>query len=307
MIAKSEKEPKKRDLRYWGRLISMGIIGGLIISMIVIEMTFLLALTQPAPSAVGPPPEHDPIREYQSVRFINDQDEIALSGWYLPSENDAVIILLHGYGGNRVHMLSRAEFLVRHGYGVLLYDLRGHGESGGKQRAFGWQDVNDVNSALNYLIDEMDVDPEKIGILGFSIGGQIALRAAAENQNLKAVIADDPGFVTIADGPAPETPAELTTYLISLITSKCISLWTGVPIPSGVPEEIIKISPRPLLLISTGESKGRDLVRNFYLSADQPKQLWEIPEAGHGGQFQTRPEEYEDRVIRFLNHYLLEE
>jgi pimeloyl-ACP methyl ester carboxylesterase len=202
-------------------------------------------------------------------------------------------------------MISRAEILARHGYGVLLYDLRGHGESGGKKRSFGWQDVNDVKAALEFLLATEDVNSDRIGILGFSIGGQIAIRAAAEYDDIKAVIADDPGFVTIDDAPEPSNRKDKITYVTSWINSRCISLWTGVPIPSGIPEEIPEISPRPILFIATGESSGRDLVRYFYQIADQPKELWEIPEAFHGGQFETRPLEYEEVVITFFNKYLL--
>jgi len=179
MRNKTEKMPLNRDLKYWIRLISMGLVGGFFLAFIVIEMIFIIAITQPAPSVIGSPPHNNKGIEYQPVTIFNELEGITLSGWYIPSENGAAIILLHGYGSNRLEMISRADILSRHGYGVLLYDLRGHGESGGDKRSFGWQDVKDVKAALEFLSRTENVNPDRIGILGFSIGGQIAIRATA--------------------------------------------------------------------------------------------------------------------------------
>lgn len=133
------------------RLLGTGLIGGISLACVVIELIYIVTITRPAPSVVGDPPSGDDGAEYRPVTLYNEGDDIHLSGWYVPSENRAVIILLHGFGANRLEMKSRADVLVHHGYGVLLYDLRGHGESGGDVRAFGWQDVGDVNAALEFL------------------------------------------------------------------------------------------------------------------------------------------------------------
>ncbi len=55
-------------------------------------------------------------------------DGVTLSGWYIRLQNSAAVILLHGYNANRMDTLNHAELLAHHGYGVLMYDLRGHGE-----------------------------------------------------------------------------------------------------------------------------------------------------------------------------------
>ena len=188
MRNKTEKNPLKSGFKYWIRLISMGLVGGFFIAFIVIEMIFIIAITQPAPSVIGSPPQNNNDIEYHSVTLLSELDGITLSGWYIPSENGAAIILLHGYGSNRLEMISRADILARHGYGVVLYDLRGHGESGGDKRAFGWQGVKDVKAALEFLSRTENVNPDRIGILGFSIGGQIAIRATAEYEEIKSSI-----------------------------------------------------------------------------------------------------------------------
>lgn len=295
----------KRGLKYWIRLLSVGISGGILVACIGVELTYIITITQPAPSTVGNPPQSSIGIEYQPVTLFNERDDIQLSGWYIPSENGAAIILLHGFGSNRLEMKTRADTLARHGYGVLLYDLRGHGESGGDVRAFGWQDVEDVKTALEFLSNREEVDPNRIGILGFSIGGQIAIRATAEYEQINAIIADDPGFVTVDDAPTSSNIKEQVLYLVSWVDGRGVSLFTGIPIPAGVPDVIRDISPRPILFIDTGQAEGRVLVRYFHEIANEPKELWEIPETYHGGQFKARPLEYEEKMITFFNDALL--
>jgi len=295
----------KRGLKYWVRLLSVGLVGGIVLACVVIEAIYVLAISRPAPSTVGDPPQTADGIDFQPVTLYNEQDNIHLSAWYIPSKNGAAVILLHGFGNNRLELKSQAEVLARHGYGVLLYDLRGHGESGGVERAFGWEDVPDVQTALAFLSNREEIDPERIGILGFSLGGQIALRAAAEYEQIKAILADDPGFVSANDAPRPVNGKQGLMYLVNWLDGRLVSLWTGTPIPPGVPEVLGEIPPRPILFIDTGEGDGRALVRHFYELAGEPKELWEIPETYHGGQFKARPEEYEERMIAFFDAALL--
>ena len=277
------------------------------LACIILQAFYIVIMTWPAPSTIGIPSQDMEGITFHPVSIFNEDDNITLYGWYIPSQNQAAVILLHGYGSNRLEMRPHAEVLARHGYGVLLYDLRGHGESQGEVRAFGWEDVKDVQIALRFLSNRDEVDPDRIGILGFSIGGQIAIRAAAEYPQIKGVIADDPGFVTIDDAPPPSNMSQRFTHLVSWVNSRCISLLTGIPIPPGVTEVLGDIPPRPIMFIDTGEGGGRDLVRHFYQVADEPKELWEIPETFHGGQFYARPVEYEERMISFFGEALLEE
>jgi pimeloyl-ACP methyl ester carboxylesterase len=288
-------------------LIGVGLLGGLSLACLLIELFYVLIMTKPVPKSIGDPPRYEDGITYQGVIFTNEEDDIDLSGWYLPSQNGAAVILLHGYGSSRSEMLSRAEVLARYGYGVLLYDLRGHGQSQGNERSFGWQDVGDLGAAIQFISNQKDVDPERIGVLGFSIGGQIALRAAADYDQIQAIIADDPGFVTANDAPPPKDRQRCLLNWVSRFNSSLISIWTGVPIPAGVPEALAEISPRPILFIATGRGHGRDLVLHFYQLAEQPKFLWEIPETSHGGQYKARPLEYEERMIQFFDQALLED
>ena len=294
----------KRGCAYWLRLLTFGLVGGLTLACLAIEVFYIHVVTRSAQRQVCCQTPADLGLEYETVNFTS-QDGIDLSGWYIPSQNGTAVILLHGYGANRVEMLPRAEILARHSYGVLLYDERAHGESGGRLRAFGWEDVPDVMAALDYLETRPDLSGGRFGVLGFSIGGQIAMRAAAETQRIQAVVADDPGFVTVQDAPPPETFGEQLIYAVNLVDAWGVSVRTGVHTPPGVPQAINKIAPRPILFISTGQGLAQRLIRYYYSLAQEPKRLWEIPETHHGGQVQARPEEYEEKVIEFFDSALL--
>jgi fermentation-respiration switch protein FrsA (DUF1100 family) len=219
------------------------------------------------------------------------------------------VILLHGYGANRMEMLKRASILVESGYGVLLYDQRASGESQGNVRSAGWADVKDVPAALAFLLEREEVDPDRIGILGFSVGGQIAVQAAAEMDELRAVVAEEPGFAALEDLSPLRSPYERWIALNYWFGFKGLEWRTGIRAPSGVAEGIADIAPRPLLLVAAGspEKSEHRLIRYFYERAGEPKTLWEVPEASHGGVPVVRPDEYEERIVTFFDGALLAE
>jgi pimeloyl-ACP methyl ester carboxylesterase len=294
---------KQRGCRYWLNLLIVGVFGGVFIGYLAYVISAAEMYAQPAQTSLGGMTPGDKGLAYEDVTLTTG-DGIPLKGWYLPSRNRAAIIILHGYGGNRLEMLNRAALLAKHGYGVLLYDERASGESGGVQRTFGWQDVNDVPLALGYLQIRFEIDPERIGILGFSIGGQIALRAAAQSDQLKAVVAEEPGFARISD--VPDMPGLMDNFydVGYWVGEKWLSLRTGVPVPSGVVEDLKRMTPRPILFIATGQEEGRTLVRYFYEQTPEPKEWWQVPEADHGGSLSTRPAEYEQTVVGFFDRVL---
>ena len=134
---------------------------------------------------VGAPPSAD----YREVAF-DASDGVHLSGWYRPTRNGATLLVLHGGGGDRTGAVAHAKLLARHGYGVLLYDARGRGESEGPQNAFGWGWTKDVAGAIAFLKSRPEVDPQRIGGLGLSTGADVLIQAAGQGADLRAVVAD---------------------------------------------------------------------------------------------------------------------
>jgi pimeloyl-ACP methyl ester carboxylesterase len=305
---KRESTTKQKRF-YWLKLLLLGLIWGLLLLAAGYLALYVDALTRPLPSDICCTTPAKRGFDYEDVT-LSTADGVTLSGWYIPSRNGAAVILLHGDGGNRVGMLAHARMLAQHGYGVLLYDQRACGQSGGEMRTYGWLDAGDVQAATDYLHSREDVKPGQIGILGVSLGGQIALRAAAQNKEIGAVVADGPGTVGAADVPFS---AEYWRYfLFNWAVDRVQELRTGVVAPAGVVEVIGDITPRPILLIATGQTvrvEGWEYfyTRRLYEAAGQPKTLWQIPEAGHGAGLAARPQEYEDRVVAFFDSALLKD
>ena len=121
-------------------------------------------------------PTEDLGAPYKNVEFTT-ADGLRLKGWYIRSRNRAAVISFPG----RASSQKRAKLLARHGYGVLLFDRRGEGESEGDPNTFGWEGERDIHAAVAFLQRQPDVDPGKIGGIGLSVGGEMMIEAAAES------------------------------------------------------------------------------------------------------------------------------
>lgn len=117
---------KKRGLLYWLNLIVFA-LSLLVVGYVAITLYTIVA---PSRSNVCCRTPEDLGFTYQAVTIETD-DGVELKGWYIPSENGAVVIMMHGYGGNRMSVLDLGGVIASEGYGVLLYDARASGESGG--------------------------------------------------------------------------------------------------------------------------------------------------------------------------------
>ena len=134
-------------------------------------------------------PEAELGATYEDVSF-RTSDGLELEGWYIPSRNGAAVIAFPGRKGPQ----RPARMLARHGYGVLLFDRRGEGESEGDPNTFGWRGERDLDAAVAFLEQRADVDPGRIGGIGLSVGGEMMLEAAAESDGLKAVVSEGAGI-----------------------------------------------------------------------------------------------------------------
>src|SRR5919108_2072802 len=134
-------------------------------------------------------PVGDPPPGYREVAF-RASDGLRLAGWYRPSRNGAAVLLVHGGGGDRTGPLRHARMLARHGYGVLLYDARGRGESEGSPNGYGWDWTKDVDGAMRFLEHRPEVDPGRMGALGISTGADVLLDAAAHRRDIRALVTD---------------------------------------------------------------------------------------------------------------------
>ncbi len=117
-------------------------------------------------------------------------------GWFLSQNKPApAIILSHGYGSNRSDLLTLSFELYKAGYHILMYDLRGHGESPVNWSGLGTFEKDDLLSAIKFLKGlktqaNQDLIDGRIGLYGVDLGGYIALAASSEDPMIKAIAAD---------------------------------------------------------------------------------------------------------------------
>jgi len=139
-------------------------------------------------------PAANPGTPYQDVSFTTS-DGLRLEGWYVPTKNGATVVIVPGRKGPQ----KPARLLAEHGFGVLLFDRRGEGESEGDPNGFGWAGTRDVRAAIAFLRGRPEVDESRIGGLGLSVGGEILLQAAAETDDLRAVVSEGAGFRSVRE------------------------------------------------------------------------------------------------------------
>lgn len=248
--------------------------------------------------------------EFEDVTVTNS-DGMKLAGWFIPSENGAVIIMQHGYKSTRGELLNEAEMMNRHGYGVLITSIRAHDYSEGELITLGYYETDDMEAWYQYLLTRTDFDHEKIGILGNSYGGMLSIQYAALNKNIKAVVTN------CAFSSMPDTVATSVTHFTGLPEFPFVPLivfWaetdTGVKMEEvDATKWIPQISPRPIFLMQGGKDTviSPESGQRLYNAASEPKELWYDAELGHVEFDRERAEEYEARVSAFFDQYLLAE
>ncbi len=243
--------------------------------------------------------------EYESIT-LTTEDDLRLYGWYIPSQNGAVIILLHGYGGNRTSMLPHAEMLAGYGFGVLMYDQRASGESDGESLSWGWRDVGDVGAVLDFLSTKQGITSGGIGILGCSTGAEIALGASARFDKINAVIADGPYYATTSDTWPPYGLKDWLGWPVYPAFITFMEWKSGTSAPMSLRDASAAISPRPLLFITAGEVGYEQWrVEQYLSSAGEPKEHWVVPNATHCAGPTTQPGQYRGYITSFFGRALL--
>jgi fermentation-respiration switch protein FrsA (DUF1100 family) len=234
---------------------------------------------------------------------LHTSDGLTLEGSYVPSRNGAAVIVAFGRKGTQPH----ARYLARHGYGVLIFDRRGEGESDGDPNPYAWNEgERDLDAAIEFLKGRPDVESGRIGGLGLSVGGETFLQAAAHNDDLGAVVSEGASSRSVGEllsVPGGSWPA---VAMNSVITPATAVFSNSAPPPHLV-DLVDEIAPRPMFLIYASEGTGGEekrANRAFYRAAGGPKAIWEIPEAGHVGGLEARPREYEQRVTGFFDRSL---
>ena len=244
---------------------------------------------------------------------VKNASGMNLVGWYIPSQNGAAVILLHGYEEPRYLMLQEADMLYRHGYGVLVATVRAHDDSDGELVYFGCGDreMEDLEAWYQYLLTRTDVDPDRIGILGQSTGGSQAIQYARQNKNIRALMTHS-AFSSIPDTVV--TAVEWKTGMPGKLFAPFILFWAkqelGCDLHTVSAKTWIRdISPRPVFILHGGKEVELPINAGELLfeAAGEPKEYWFCEDCTHHNFDTEVPEEFEQRMIAFFNTYLLDQ
>ena len=248
--------------------------------------------------------------EYEDVSFPSIDEELTLRGWYLPATNsNRIVIMVHGGTGHRADprfkMLDVASDLVKYGYNILMFDLRGHGESDGNRISAGYYEKRDLLGAVDYVKSR---GFEHIGVLGFSMGASTTILATAESNDIDAVVADS-GYADLKDMMEPEFskrtkfPKFFLPPLLFLV-----NIMYGVDFNNVKPVEVVsEIAPRPIFFIHGELDEVVPLEHAYRLqqaSQNPQNQLWVTPQAAHVRAYVMYPEEYINNVTNFFDSAL---
>jgi pimeloyl-ACP methyl ester carboxylesterase len=227
---------------------------------------------------------------------------LRLHGWYVPSRNGAAVAVMHGTSSNRLGVADHARLLARHDYGVLIFDFHGHGASDGRSMSLPARFQPDADAALAFLRQRADVRTGRIGLVGVSLGGEVAIHAAAQDPAWRATVLEGVQGGSPADMKASEPdPATFVTLAAVYGLGRAL----GGPGPPGSnPEQIERIAPRPLLLLSAGRGTEARANKEYKRLGGPTTQHWNLPDATHAAALRTDPAGYERRVISFLDRAL---
>jgi len=306
----------KKGRRYWCNLarftVLVAVVGALLGSVafsVRLARARAMALVHPGRSQPAHTPADRGVEHWEEVRF-ETPDDLQLAGWFVPPDpqsDGAILIFVHGLGGNREEFLDEAAMLAGHGYGALLFDLRNHGQSEGTITTLGYTEVDDVRGAVAYLLTRPEVNPERIGLVGSSMGSAVAIRATTRIPGIRAVVAQS-AFSSLEENVQQGTRA-LTGLPLPLAP---LVIWfgereAGIRLRQVRPiDDVGHIAPRAIMFIHGEQDPVVDVSNSLqlYEAAREPKALVLIPNAAHGGLMDADPQEYERRVVGFLDAHM---
>jgi uncharacterized protein len=241
----------------------------------------------------------------QDVSFPTRSDGLTLKGWFLPGTNRQVIIFVHGGFQNRiddvVDTVALTRALVGKGYNILLFDLRGRGESEGKGINLSNID-QDIGGASDYL-KTRGFATKDIAILSFCSGASMSAIYAGRNE-VGALILDgcfiDAGTMVVRQGQAIKIPSWLTRSFIPGGIAMTRLLYGFHRID---PIDVIPDIKAPVFFIREQLDEFttmKETQRMFSKSSNPASQFWEVPGAEHSRGFIVHPDEYVEKIDDFL-------
>src|SRR6266851_4588895 len=255
--------------------------------------------------------DEPPAGTSEEVSFTSSDDNVNISGWFFGApgaQRGPAIVLCHGVWTGRRECLPLALRFQAAGYNVLCFDFRAHGRSDGRFISVGHHETNDVVGAVHYLKQRPEIDPTRIGVIGFSMGAAATIQAAARCPDIAAVVADS-AYASFLD--AVKYSFRLVTRVPLFPMAPIAMRWAKVIVHVDAeklrPIDVIgRIAPRPIMLTHgvLDEIVPVQHVHTLFQAAEEPKELWVVPDAHHVGARDIDPDLYFQRVEGFLERSL---
>ncbi|MBI2149737.1 MAG: alpha/beta fold hydrolase [Acidobacteria bacterium] len=232
-------------------------------------------------------------------------DGIPLRGWWSPGEPSMpVIIFAHGLNRSRLELLERGAESNRRGYGVLLFDLRNHGESGRAYTTIGIHESRDVCAAGKIVKEKSGNRPQILW--GVSMGASSAILAARQCPGFSAIVSDS-AFLSFRETIAHHLRLffGLPAFPIANLIVGITALRMGFNPGDGDVEASVREIGVPILFIAGGRDRRMPpaLAERMLNASRHPlKKLLLVPEAGHGEAFATDRTVYLNSVFQFLEN-----
>jgi pimeloyl-ACP methyl ester carboxylesterase len=237
-------------------------------------------------------------------------DGLKLVGWYVPVSKDKAAVLVHGKDANRMssdHTLRVARWLRDAGYSLLLFDLRGHGESEGERFSLGQHERKDVAAAVDLLVDR-GFKIGRIVLVGESMGAAVAIQGVALRPDVAAAVADS----AYADGRAiVDESGPLETGLPDWYTGAIVfaaKTLFGLDVDAVDPAKVVHAHPERAFLFI--QCDGDTVVRPHHgrdlrdASGNPDTRLWMASGCGHVGASALYGDEYRSRLVLFADAQL---
>jgi pimeloyl-ACP methyl ester carboxylesterase len=232
------------------------------------------------------------------------EDGVRLDAVHLPGPGrELCVVLAHGFtGSHRRPAVRRIADRLSGQSGVIAFDFRGHGQSGGFSTV-GDKEIHDVESAVRWA---RELGYPRVATLGFSMGASVVIRHAALMGGVNAVAAVSSPSRWYYKGTPPmrrlhwmlELPIGRLVGRLALGVRVAGGSWDPVPEPPDV--AVARIAPVPLLIVH-GDADAyfpTDHAEALYAAAAEPKELWLEPGFGHAER--ATSDELVDRIGAWL-------
>jgi pimeloyl-ACP methyl ester carboxylesterase len=240
---------------------------------------------------------------------ITVSDGAVLQAWLVrpANPNGDAALLLHGLGDNRLGMTGYAQLLLAHGFTVLLPDARAHGRSGGILATYGLLERHDIRQWVNFLRSR--TNPRSIYGLGESMGAAQLLQSLGVGETFAGVIAESSfsNFREIAYDRMGQ-PFHLGPWIGRTVLRPVVEVaflrarWKyHIDMEQVAPEDVVAVTHIPVLLIHGAIDSNIPVRHSRRIHDRNPTTvLWEVPGADHCGAMAVAPQEFEQRVLRFV-------